>query len=81
MDLTNNFNGYNFVVNSRDGVIQMMVIPNYLATNYKDPIDPNCNSVNRNDYLSKVYIYNAKAYGLNIPYTATATIKGADQPI
>lgn len=59
----------------------MMVIPNYVATNYVDPIDPNCNSVNRNDYLSKVYIYNAKAYGNNLAYSVTATVKGSAQPI
>lgn len=51
----------------------MQIIHSYKATNYKDKMETGCYAVNKNDYLNKVYIYNAGAFKQSDSYTVTGT--------
>lgn len=79
-DLTDNYNSYSFRAQQTTSALSLKVFSTVTANNYKDKDDSYCFAVNQNDFLGKIYIYNASAYK-DKKFTVTAKVNGSSDPV
>eukprot|EP00347_Sterkiella_histriomuscorum_P014109 403362137 len=69
-NLTNKLNSYQIVAQQTNNQLSMQIIWVDQATNYTQN---GCSAVNMNDYISKIFFYNAKGFQINYKYLVLGT--------